>query len=141
MVPRITYGPAEAVSGARPPLGAPGGASSAERTGLRGDEAAGLATTPVLVPGLPAPFAAGPAAALPPEDSVLSGPAGSALMMLTGGIEAAEGKKMSLRRGRPVEAGTPVGFGAAANEAPTGSSAGVRTAATEAEPPLGQPGA
>jgi hypothetical protein len=61
--------------------------------------------------------------------------------MLTGGIEAAEGKKMSLRRGRPVEAGTPVGFGAAANEPPTESSAGVRTAASPAGAPLGHPDA
>jgi len=62
-------------------------------------------------------------------------------MMLTGGIEAAEGKKISLRRGRPVEAGTLVGFGAAANEAPTDSSAGVRTVASAAGAPLCQPGA
>jgi hypothetical protein len=120
---------------------APGGASSAERTGLRADVADGFAATPVLVPDLPAPLDADPAAALAPEGSAPSGPAGSALMMLTGGIEAAEGKKMSLRRGRPAEGGMPVGFGAAANEAPTDSSAGVRTAASAAGAPLGQPGA
>jgi hypothetical protein len=77
----------------------PGGASSAERTGLRADVADGFATTPVIVRGPPAPLDADPAAALAPEGSTPSGPAGSALMMLTGGIEAAEGKKISLRRG------------------------------------------
>src|SRR5215468_1891003 len=74
--PRIPYWPAEAVSGTRPPLDAPGGASSAERTGLRADVADGFAATPVLVPGLPAPLDADPAAALALEGSVPSGPAG-----------------------------------------------------------------
>src|SRR6516164_9840459 len=75
--PRIPYWLAEAVSGVRPPLDAPGGASSAERTGLRAEAADGFAAATLLVPGFPAPLAAGPAPALAPEDSAPSGPAGS----------------------------------------------------------------
>jgi hypothetical protein len=64
----------------------------------------------VFAAGAPVPLAAGPVVLGPAGSAAAAGPTGSGFMMLTGGIDAAEGKNISGRKGRPGEGRLPFGF-------------------------------
>ena len=74
-----------------------------DRTVWRPGAAASFCAALALAARVPEPLAVGAGAApvFGTAGSVGPGPAGSAVMILTGGIDEADGRKMSLRNGRP----------------------------------------